>query len=217
VFTTTSVENTITAGAAAGPDGADGAHGDAFVLLRNVTVALGGGDDTLRLELLATGPGTNRLTVRDSAFDGGAGWDSIAFGAGQAEDAPVFVDVGAGTVRFGRPGAPANALTGFEEFLGTGGNDRFRDGAGDQIYQGGGGDDLFVFFARNQGHDRILDLDEGDVVALRGFGARLNSFETLLDLAEEVEGGVLIQTGAGSSLFLGGPAAASLTADMFIF
>lgn len=210
-------ESTVTAGAEAGPDGADGAHGDAFVLLRNVTVELGGGDDALRLELLATGPGANRVVVRDSVFDGGEGWDSISFGAGRAGEATVFVDVGAGTVRFTRPGAPATVLSGFEEFVGTGGNDRFRDGAGDQTYSGGGSDDLFVFFARNPGHDRILDAGEGDVVALRGFGARLDSFAEVLGAAADVSGGVLITTGAASSVWLGGVSVAALTADMFVF
>lgn len=194
-----------------------GTHGTSLLAIRNTEIDLGGGDDQLVLRLETKGFGPKRVVIDGNLFDGGEGVDQIMFGQGLPAEVSVFVDVGAETVRFGRPGAPANVLTGFEQFRGSGNDDRFRDGAGDQVYRGGGGDDLFAFFARNQGHDRILDLDEGDVVALRGFGGRLNSFAKLLALAEEVDNGVLITTGAASSVWLGGLSIADLKADMFSF
>jgi hypothetical protein len=212
-----SIFRTVINGTPAGATGADGVAGSALVLLRGTSILLGGGTDTLTFSLLASGPGDNRVTVLGNVFDGGPGMDEIRFGTGRAGEAAVFVDVGAETVRFGRPGAPANALTGFEQFRGTSGNDRFRDGAGDHVYRGGGGDDLFVFFARNQGHDRVLDFAAGDVVGLRGFGAALDSFAELLGVAQDSGGGVLITTGAASSIWLGGLSVASLNADMFSF
>ncbi len=64
---------------------------------------------------------------------------------------------------------------------------------------GGGGNDVFVF-AEGHGNDRIRDLDADDRLDLRGLG--FTSVDQIVAAAEGHDLGVLIKTGADSSILL---------------
>jgi hypothetical protein len=213
--TTSGASTTVIDGAPAGADGLRGLDGVARVTMTDNVIQLGGGNDQLTLDLRPmTDFGRALLTFTGNRFEGGAGVDTLAF-SGSLDNPGVLADVFNGTLRIGN--SPTNIMTGFERFFGTLQADRFIDGAGDQFYDGVAGADRFEF-RRNHGHDTVV-LGDG-VVRLLGFGLTLDSFADLLARATEVGGfapGVIVATGANSSLMLSGLTLATLDASDFLF
>jgi hypothetical protein len=207
-----------TAGTAPGTAGATGTSGDASVIMRNTTVALGDGDDTLSLAFLATGGATNTVTVAANSFDGGGGeFDKIILGDGVAGGPGYVADLMAGTLRVGGATAPRNTLQGFERFVGSSSDDIFRDGAGNQTFDlRAGGNDRLEFTARNAGGDIVQGLSAGDTILLRGFGTAIDSFEEVLARVIQAPGYATLSL-PGGSLIAFVDLAAPLTADMFLF
>jgi hypothetical protein len=108
-------------------------------------------------------------------------------------------------------------MTGFEIFWGGGGDDRFRDGPGNQTYRGRGGNDVFEFLPGQAGADRIEDFDAGDVIDLRGLGPALGNFNAVLAASRQLFGGVQIDTSPNSSILLLGAQLFNLQPTDFLF
>ena len=213
LLTTTSVQGTPD-----GSPGVSGAGGAGRITMTGNTIALGDSDDSLEILLAITSSGPATFTAQRNVLDGGAGTDTLTFGdrftAGQPD---LLFNVANGTWRI-NGGAGGNTMTGFERFVGGAGNDRFIDATGDQTYSGRGGEDRFEFFATRPGNDAVLVFDVAeDVIALRGFGPARDEFAEVLAAATQVAGGVLIQTGAASSVLLTGVRIADLQANDFLF
>ncbi|WP_374764328.1 hypothetical protein [Yunchengibacter salinarum] len=129
-------------------------------------------------------------------FEGGTGNDSIFAGAG--------ADTLAG-------GAGADTLfggSGVDRLAGGAGVDALFGGGGDDTLTGGAGADQF-FFGGDHGRDRVTDFNaDQDTLFLANAEAAFANREAVLAAAsEDVQGGsdgVLIMTGADSSLFLVG-------------
>jgi Ca2+-binding RTX toxin-like protein len=185
-----------------------------FVIIQNSWIDLGDGNDSLRFDLLAAGPGGGRVRVSGNTFDGGAGIDTLMLGDGTPDEPTALVNVRDGSLRLGASPV-VNVLTGFEIFVGTAGNDTFIDGAGDQIYAGAAGADLFRFSRGFAGDDVIRGLAVEDDIRFVGFGATLDSFAKIEAITTDTASGALITLGAGSTVLLEGFAKANLTADMF--
>ena len=102
--------------------------------------------------------------------------------------------------------------------VGTNLNDTLTGGAGDDVLRGNSGADRFVF-TNGHGRDRVLDFrhTEGDVIALTGFGAALDSFAKSMAAAAQIDSDTVITTGSGSSITLVGISKAGLVAADFAF
>jgi hypothetical protein len=210
------LESFVVDGTPDGTDGQTGASGDSLVRLLDSRIELGDSADVLNLRFSADGGGLRSVVVTRNHFDGGAGTDTIAVGDFFTDGQPsVLFNLRAGRVAF--DGVGTNTITGFENFLGGGGDDRFLDGVGNQVYRGRGGDNRYDFFAGQDGHDRIEDFSGDDVIALRGFGAALNSFGDVLAVAVQQRTGVMIETSATSSIFLSRVQLWNLQATDFLF
>lgn len=211
------VETITVRGTPDGNDGRAGTAGASLVRLIDSRIELGDGTDQLNLFFVADGAGSQSTIVARNHFDDGLGNDTIVVGDFFTDGQPsVFFNVRSGRVSF--DGVGGNTLSGFETFWGGSGDDRFLDGVGNQVYRGRGGVDRFEFLARQDGADRIEDFFTGeDVIALRGFGAPLNSFADVLAVATQQRTGVLIQTSATSSVFLSGVQLVDLQATDFLF
>ncbi|MBX9750205.1 MAG: hypothetical protein K5Q68_11510 [Roseococcus sp.] len=151
-----------------GMDGAAGSQGIARISMSINTIYLEAGDDTLAISAFFNGS-RHELSFVGNVFDGGAGNDyfdlSAFYGFG------VTLDIAQGRMTF--EGNPWSTLTGFERFRGTEGDDLFLDGADSQVYEGGSGQDVFVF-APGHGNDSIRDFTQGqdriDFSAFSGLG-----------------------------------------------
>lgn len=104
-----------------------------------------------------------------------------------------------------------------DRLLGGGGFDILDGGHGDDVLRGQGGADAFVF-TDGDGHDRVRDFDpgEGDFIDFVHLST-INSFADLLAASSEHAAGVLIETGADSSIQLKGLTLADLSANDFYF
>lgn len=202
----------VVTGSDPGEAGGNGALGSALAALTDTAILLGGGNDTLVLDLQALGESA-RVRVSGNTLDGGEGTDTLILGTADPWAPTAVVNVAAGWLRLG-VGA-GNALDGFEVFQGNGATNRFVDGAGNQTYTGGGGDDLFAFRKALPGHDVIVDLSPGDEIRLKGFGKTLDSFAEILAITSDTGLGALLATGPDSSVLLVGVSKASLTPDIF--
>ncbi|NVK14513.1 MAG: M10 family metallopeptidase C-terminal domain-containing protein [Rhodobacteraceae bacterium] len=197
-----------------GDDRLLGGSGDdqLFGLGDNDVLIGGSGNDTLRGDA-----GTDRLFggTENDVLDGGAETDTL------------YGDEGSDTLYGGdnndflNGGADADVLfggQGNDHLLGQLGDDSLFGEAGDDLLSGGAGSDVFVF-GDNHGHDRIADFSIDTVnerVSLSGVSS-LDSFENVLGASIQATDGVLITTGANSSLLLEGVQISSLAADDFIF
>ncbi|MEQ1711284.1 MAG: hypothetical protein ABL908_07775, partial [Hyphomicrobium sp.] len=147
-------------------------------------------------DLLSSGGGNDILI-------GGAGDDLLLAGAGNDD---------------------ARGSAGDDTILAGAGNDVITGGSGDDVLFGGSGSDIFVFGA-GDGADQIFDYETpragrvitvaGDRIALSFDG--VDSFEQLLGLAQEQDGGVLFDFGNGDELFLRGTQLSALDRNTFTF
>lgn len=207
---------TVIVGIPPGTPGAQGTTGRALIEVLNTTISLGGGNDTLTLDLQTTTPG-GRVTFSGNLLAGGLGQDRLVLGDGSVGEPAATLDLALGTLRLGAAPAIANQVTGFEIFVGTRGADRFIDGVGDQDYTGGLGADRFTFSAARPGQDVIRGMAAEDRLILKGYGPTLDSFAEVQNATQDTAQGARIDLGGGSSLLLAGFAKASLTADMLLF
>lgn len=168
---------TTTHAGLAGMDGEDGVRGNASIVIRDNTVLTGGGRDIVQIATFFDG-GVHSLFFAGNRFEGGADQDSLDLSAVYGGFGAVL-DVGAGTLSLGASGA--NVVLGFEDFVGTESDDRFIDGAMEQVYFGGSGADVFVF-SPGHGQDSIKDFTQGqDLIDLSAFGyADFTEVEPLL-------------------------------------
>ncbi len=107
---------------------------------------------------------------------------------------------------------------------GGNGSDNLRGGTGDDVLFGGGGRDNF-YFAEGDGSDRIYDFDvaragrrsfiAGDEIKLNV--SDIDSFDDLVAIGSDQDGGVLFDFGNGDELFLAGTQLAALDKDQFSF
>ena len=175
------------------------------------TIEAGYGDDNLNggdgNDTLAGGHGADTL-------GGGNGNDTLNGGDGNDR---LFGGRGADTL-YGGEGNDylQGGWTGDDVLTGGTGNDTLYGGTGDDTLTGGadgdtlsGGDgaDRFVF-AQGHGHDRIADFSrsEGDSIDLTAFSLSAKDVGIILDRAETVEGGTLLDLsafGGGSVAVLG--------------
>jgi hypothetical protein len=203
---------TVVYGKAAGLPGAPGIKGLGTLLVENVVIDLGGGDDTLTFNLRPGAEG--RVKVSGNSFAGGDGIDTLQLGTVN-DGVGAFVNLKLGTLKLGY--SPVrNQITGFEIVIGTHKDDVFRDGAGNQTYDGNGGADLFIFRA-GHGKDVIRGFGADEELSLRGFGPALDEFADVLAATIQTAQGALIDTGGGNTILLQHIAKSALTADMFSF
>ncbi|MCZ8279303.1 MAG: cadherin-like domain-containing protein [Acetobacteraceae bacterium] len=195
--TTGGSTTTVVQGTAAGLSGNAGTVGDARVLIENVTLALGDGNDRLEFDLLASGPGTNEVLVRGNTFDGGAGIDRLMLGTGKLNEPAAVVNVDLGFFRLGTSSVN-NIMTGFEVFDGTAAADVFTGGGAGQTYSLRGGNDSF---AGAGGNEQVDGGDGADVINGGGGNDTLSGG----DGADTLDGGAgddWLDFGAGAESFI---------------
>ena len=170
-----------------------GGAGDDFLLsfAGNDTLRGGSGND-----LIFSGSGDDRLR-------GGSG-DDFMFG--------------------GRGNDRLSGGRGDDTLFGGRGDDRISGGKGDDLLFGGSGSDVFTY-RFGDGSDRIMDYQaprsgrrfnvEGDRIRLDVDG--IDSFEDLLAVGQNQNGGVLFDFGDGNELFLSGTRLGALDGDTFSF
>jgi len=185
-------------------------------------IEAGAGDDTI---LGSAGNdtvygGAGNDVMHDGAgadhFDGGVGFDSIDFSAWRS-GAVIDLYVGFATVDGVR-----NTLRGFEQVIGTQGDDvitgsasadTIAGGRGDDVLKGGNGNDTFRFGA-GFGNDIITDFVKGaDKIDFSLLGMDFSALRLV-----KVSSDLLVQvTGYDDTLLVRGAAAKGLSASDFLF
>ncbi|MEO0945654.1 MAG: hypothetical protein AAFY06_12575, partial [Pseudomonadota bacterium] len=94
-------------------------------------------------------------------------------------------------------------------------NDMIKGGAGYDVLRGGRGDDQF-YFGDGDGHDKILDFKLGEDKIILQL-AEVNSFEDVLESAEQGRRGVELDFGDGDALYLRNVDIDDLSALDFMF
>jgi serralysin len=172
------------------------------------------------------GAGSDRLFGNQGAdiIRGGQGNDRIIGGTGNDQ---LFGEGGADVVRGGQGNDRINGGASNDRLFGDGGADVVRGGLGNDTIKGGGGNDtlfgengadVFIFGNRH-GNDVIRDFEVsrvGEVIDLRAI-ASITNMDQLNAAMENTADGVLITTGAESSILLTGLTAWQLSVNDFIF
>jgi Ca2+-binding RTX toxin-like protein len=106
--------------------------------------------------------------------------------------------------------------SGNDILFGGNGNDFLSGGTGNDLLSGGNGADTFLF-RQGDGNDAILDYsrNQGDRIQIDMNG--INSFDDLLAVAQQQNGGVLFAFANGDELFLSGTQLAALDRNSFTF
>lgn len=203
-----------------------GTDGVARVSIVGNTLAMGAGNDALRLSVRVETPyqspftwsnatlslSDTNFTFSGNSFDGGTGTNTLDLSGIQGAGATI--DLAARKLFIAD--SPANVLRNFNVVIGTGAADSVIDGKGNHTYNGSGGADRFTF-TRGHGIDIIQDFSTDDVLILKNFGSRLNSFREVLAQATDIGGGLRIDTLDGGTIDLQGFFKASLTAENVLF
>ena len=160
---------------------------------------------------------------RDSIY-GGRGFDVISGGdgndllRGHGGHDQLQGDTGADKLLSGRGNDLLTGGGGNDTLNGSAGSDTLIGGSGDDTLKGGKWADSFVF-ADDHGHDKILDfnvVNTQERINLTDL-TTLNSFADVANAATQVNGNVLINTGADSSILLRKVSLSDLGADDFLF
>ena len=116
------------------------------------------------------------------------------------------------------------AGAGNDRLNGGAGQDWINGGKGNDVLFGGKGRDVFIF-RTGDGADQIMDYDvpktgrkfniDGDEIRLSIEG--IETFDDLMAVAQQQEGGVMFTFGEGDELFLTGTQLSSLDKDDFTF
>jgi Ca2+-binding RTX toxin-like protein len=188
-----------------GDDFIDGSGGRDFLYGQN-------GDDTI-----LGGAGNDHIYGQKGNDDlrGGGGNDTILGGKGND------------TLRGNAGNDTLRGSNGDDILAGGRGNDQLRGGAGEDLLIGGKGDDTLFggedsdtfLFADNHGNDTILGFyvaDPAELIDFSGLSA-INSMGDLIASSADTADGVLITTGATSSVLLTDVSLANLSDAEFIF
>jgi len=172
----------------------------------------GSGDDTIE------GAGG-----RDYLY-GQSGDDTILGGAGRDR---IYGQNGDDNLRGGNGSDKLFGGKGDDTLRGGRGEDNLRGGAGEDLLIGGKGDDILFGgvdadsfrFADDHGNDTILDFDASDLAEIIDFSrvSDINSMAELTAASVDTAEGVLITTGAASSVLLADVSLASLSDTDFLF
>ncbi|UWQ79150.1 M10 family metallopeptidase C-terminal domain-containing protein [Leisingera sp. S132] len=181
----------------------------------------GNGNDSLYGDLgwdrLFGGSGNDRLTGGDGGdrLYGGNEYDFLSGGEGTD-----WLYGGNNDDRMYGGGGNDQLYGGWgrDQLYGGNGDDLLNGGFGRDVMAGGFGHDTFVF-ASNHGHDRILDFSTNSSAERIDLSriSQIEDFDDVLANAAATSDGVLITTGANSSILLEGLQISSLAADDFIF
>ncbi len=177
------------------------------------TVFAGDGDDTIEGmggdDVLSGGGGSDVILGGDGndTVHGGDGDDFFVHGGKGAD----FVFGGNGDDRlFGGQG--------FDFLVGGGGNDTLSGDRGADTLIGNDGDDAFLFEAEG-GQDEIGGFGDGDIIIIRpdvnGSGIH-SAADALARLADDGEGGSVLDLGDGNTVVLSGVPPGDLTIDDFL-
>ena len=101
--------------------------------------------------------------------------------------------------------------------IGGSGNDTLYGNSGDDILEGGAGSDLFVFDAREDGNDMILDLTRDDQVRIAAAGVPSGmTVEQMLSLhlRADTNGSAVLDFGGGASLTFSGVSVSTLRDEL---
>ena len=181
----------------------------------NDVMSGGSGNDTM-----GAGDG-NDVVIGDAGNDalgGGAGNDTLygndgndAIGGGTGDD----VVIGDAGNDFLAGGAGDDLLSGGV------GNDTLNGGTGDDVLEGGAGGDLFVFNITAGDYDQVVDFEDGvDMLQFRGVAGGLGAVSVSEVFVPNADSSVTVNTVLsynGHDVMLNNVAAASLTAEDFIF
>lgn len=174
-------------------------------------VLLGGKDD----DIFSGGDGTDILFGRLGwdLLDGGDGHDILFAGRGNDE---VHGGAGQDILRGGQGSDSLEGGSGNDWLSGGAGDDILSGGSGNDTVRGGGGDDVFMF-SDSSGRDvvRGFDRNGNDIVALDVDG--IDTFQDVLDVAQEVGARTIFDFGDGDILILQSTGLADLTQADFFF
>ncbi|MEO1025415.1 MAG: spondin domain-containing protein [Pseudomonadota bacterium] len=152
---------------------------------------------------------------------GGRGWDVIDGGdgndiiRGSKGDDILNGSAGNDWISGGRDNDVIDGGSGDDWISGGRGNDMIKGGAGYDVLRGGRGDDQF-YFGDGDGHDKILDFKLGEDKIILQL-AEVNSFEDVLESAEQGRRGVELDFGDGDALYLRNVDIDDLSALDFMF
>ena len=146
-------------------------------------------------------------------LNGEGGADKILGGRGNDE---ISGGAGRDFILGGRDDDIIDGGTGRDTILGGQGDDQITGGEGGDYLIGGSGDDSF-FFGTGDGRDTIKDFNRSgdDTLVLSVEG--INSFEDVLDAANDRNSGTAINFGGGDRILLGGVEVADLNENDFFF
>ena len=148
--------------------------------VENFHITSGSGSDILYVEggddIIRTGAGTDyvRGDAGDDLIEGGSGGDQLSGGADidtlsyETSDAGITVDLSTNAASGGH--AEGDAISGFENLIGSAHDDAFVGSAADNVIDGGAGDDTVTVAGALAGHEIeavmhglvVRDIDESD-------------------------------------------------------
>lgn len=178
-----------------------------------------GGDDAY----LAGGAGSDVLISGrgDDYLSGGNGADLLSSGGGNDI---LYGGTGDDLLLAGSGNDTISGDADDDTILAGSGDDRISGGGGADALFGGSGSDVFVFGA-GDGSDVVYDYETprsgrffsiaGDRIELSFEG--IDSFDALLGVAQEQDGGILFDFGGGDELFLRGTQLSALDRNTFTF
>ena len=198
-----------------GHDAIDGGDGDD-------RLEGGSGDDTLTggagSDLLIGGDGDDVLNggAGNDWLNGGAGIDTVSY-----EDAASGISVNLGHVGGQFTGAAGrDVLSQIENVIGSAHDDRLTGDTGDNLLDGGLGDDVFVF-TDGGGNDTVGDFQAGagsdDVLDVTAFAALIDLAAVLDTATDNANGSVTIGFDADDGVTLQGVRSIDLHEDDFLF
>lgn len=157
----------------------------------------------------------------DDTILGGSGRDQINGGrandnlSGGGQNDRIFGSDGNDEIRGGAGDDWLSDGNGHDKLKGGKGQDLLIGDKGDDILTGGADSDT-VRFAEMHGHDMIVDFDTADALELIDF-TKISAISDLTSVSVDTTDGLLITTGASSSLVLSGVDLASLDSGDFDF
>lgn len=154
-------------------------------------------------------------TGEADAFNGAGGNDKLIGGGG---DDMLVGMAGKDVLKGGKGNDTLEGGDQDDKLKGGSGADTLDGGTGNDWLKGGGNADMFVFYD-GHGHDKIVDFNAksaDEKLDLRDL-TTFDGFDDLAGAASQVDGHVLIDTGADSSILLANTNLSTLDASDFLF